>query len=195
MSNATQHLVCDGCGQLASPEHIAKRLRRLEWTTRFRPVHINTVLLAAAAPERDEDFFYSPEGTFAGEAALLAEATGLSPLDRPKEQLQAAFQRAGFFAAHVLECAVEGTSSRGLTELLAERLPAAITRIRRSLRPKRVVLISPRLDPFVAQLTARLPGCRIVTDGGKAFSLGHGPATDHALQRLRSALALASGAA
>ena len=31
-------LRCDGCGQAASPEHMARRLRRLEWTTRYRPV-------------------------------------------------------------------------------------------------------------------------------------------------------------
>ncbi len=49
-------LRCDGCGQLASPEHIARRLQRLEWTTRFRPVHIGTLLLGATAPQNTSLF-------------------------------------------------------------------------------------------------------------------------------------------
>jgi len=43
-------LPCDGCGQPASAEHIARRLQRLEWATRFRPIHIQALLLAAFRP-------------------------------------------------------------------------------------------------------------------------------------------------
>src|SRR5437899_12101620 len=43
-------LPCDGCGQAATAEHIARRLQRLEWTTRYRPVHIHTLLLGAYSP-------------------------------------------------------------------------------------------------------------------------------------------------
>src|SRR5207253_8014232 len=49
-------LVCDGCGQAATAEHIARRLQRLEWTTRYRPVHIHALLLGAFSPLRDEEF-------------------------------------------------------------------------------------------------------------------------------------------
>jgi len=101
MEKTHGELVCDGCGQLASAEHIAKRLRRLEWATRHRPLHIQTVLLGAAAPSEDTEFLYAPDGGLAGEAGLLAEAAGLAPADCPKDQLHAAFQRAGFFAIHV----------------------------------------------------------------------------------------------
>src|SRR5438132_9493644 len=100
MSTANQGVVCDGCGQAASPEHIARRLQRLEWATRHRPIHIQTVLLGAAPPQTDGEYFYSPEGGFAGEAKLLADVAGLTALDRPREQLQIAFQRGGFFATH-----------------------------------------------------------------------------------------------
>src|SRR5207249_10650226 len=48
LSNSTD-LPCDGCGQAASAEHIARRLRRLEWATRFRPVHIHTLLRGGVA--------------------------------------------------------------------------------------------------------------------------------------------------
>jgi hypothetical protein len=164
-------LVCDGCGQVASPEHIAKRLRRLEWATRYRPVHIQTVLLGAAPADKDEEFFYAPNGRLAGEARLLAEAAGLLPSDQPKERLHTAFQRTGFFAIHVLECPYESNTAKSLANLLAERLPFAMTRIRRSLRPKRVAFTSPWLDPFLDEVTAQLAGFAMITNGGKAFRL------------------------
>ena len=171
MEKANGELVCDGCGQVASPEHIARRLRRLEWATRYRPVHIQTVLLGAAAPYEDVEFFYTPDAGLAGEAKFLAAAAGFAAPDRPKEQLHAAFQRAGFFAAHVLECPFEKNSAKSFANLLAERLPFAMTRIRRSLRPKRVVLTSSGLDPHVDQVKTQLTGFEIITNEGKAFGL------------------------
>ena len=162
-------LVCDGCGQAASPEHLARRFQLLEWATRYRPVRIATLLLGAAAPLTGAEFFYSPEGAFSGEAARLAEIARLTELGRPKEQLHAAFQRAGFFATHVLECPTDATASESVSELVKKRLPGAITRIRRSLRPKRVVLISAALEPFAAQLRSELPDSQLILNGDKAF--------------------------
>jgi hypothetical protein len=182
-----QRIVCDGCGQLASSEHLARRLQLLEWATRFRPVHINTLLLGAVAPNVDAELFYSPEGAFAGEAAFLAEVAGLAGLDRTREQLHVAFQRGGFFATHVLECPAEPGSSVALAELIAHKLPNAITRIRRSLRPKKVVLISAHLEPFVQQLRSALPDCKIILNGEKAFCLEPGDPSG-AIALLRYAL-------
>src|SRR5258708_24143168 len=71
-------LRCDGCGQLASPEHIARRLQRLEWTTRFRPVHIGTLLLGAIAPRNDNEFIYSSACAWDGEAKMLLAAACLT---------------------------------------------------------------------------------------------------------------------
>ncbi|MFI5098398.1 MAG: hypothetical protein ACHQT6_10540 [Candidatus Acidiferrales bacterium] len=74
-------LPCDGCGQSASPGHIARRLQRLEWTTRYRPVHIQGLLLGATVPEADTALLYSPEGNYQGEVANLL-GSGLSVLRR-----------------------------------------------------------------------------------------------------------------
>src|SRR5260370_31869535 len=75
-------LVCDGCGQAATAEHIARRLQRLEWTTRYRPVHISTLLLGAFSPLRDEDFLYAGGGKegqeFRVEATQIFAAVGNS---------------------------------------------------------------------------------------------------------------------
>ena len=180
-------IVCDGCGQTASPEHTARRLQLLEWATRFRPVHIGTLLVGAAAPATDAAFFYSPEGACAGEAAFLAEIAGIATADKSKEQLHAAFQRAGFFATHVLECPVEPAGKAELPQLVANKLPNAITRIRRSLRPKRVALLSAVLEPFAAQLRSALPDCKIILNGEQAFRLESGDSSGQ-IAILRQAL-------
>src|SRR5260370_3365871 len=100
----TSALRCDGCGQLASPEHIARRLRRLEWTTRFRPVHIGTLLLGATAPQNDNEFIYSPAGAWYGEAKMLLDAAGLTLEGKSAEATLAEFQRRRFLITPVLEC-------------------------------------------------------------------------------------------
>src|SRR5438270_9659981 len=102
MSNSD--LRCDACGQPASPEHIARRLQRLEWTTRYRPVHIGTLLLGAVAPQNDSSFIYCPSGNWKGEAQLLFAAAGLALEEKSPESVLTEFQRAGFFVTHVLEC-------------------------------------------------------------------------------------------
>src|SRR2546430_17584306 len=90
-------LVCDGCGQAATAEHIARRLQRLEWTTRYRPVHIHTLLLGAFSPLRDEEFLYRSGGEFPGEAAQILEAVGILPAGEEQDAVRQGFVRAGVF--------------------------------------------------------------------------------------------------
>ena len=104
---------CDGCGQAASTEHIARRLKRLEWTTQYRPVHINTLLLGSVSPREDKGFLYSPTGEFSGEAALVLQAARISPTGKTAETVHAEFQRGGLFLTHVLECPLEREEQRG----------------------------------------------------------------------------------
>jgi len=173
---------------------VAKRLKRLEWTTRFRPVHIQTVLLGATAPERDSEFFYSPIEAFEGEASRYVEIAALENAELSKEQRQQMFQRAGLFGMHVLECPAKESDTAALSGLLATRLPYAITRLRRSVRPKRLALVSSHLDPFVKRLIEELPDCNVITNGGRAFSFDKGESTA-AVAALRQALSVATGAA
>src|ERR1700747_3025310 len=90
-------LRCDGCGQAASPEHIARRLQRLEWATRYRPIHIGALLLGDVAPSNDADFLYAPAGAFSGEAALVLRGRGVETAGKSRETVLAEFQRGGFF--------------------------------------------------------------------------------------------------
>jgi len=183
-------LPCDGCGQTASGEHIARRLQRLEWTTRYRPVHINTLLLGAFSPQEEKDFLYAPGGEFQGEASRLLDALEISTAGKAADAVHAEFQRAGFFLTHVLECPLgkDAGQRAEAAALLTKRLEPVATRIRRSLKPKRVVLISRALGPILEKLLALELGCPVVLDNGKLFEFD-GEVPENTVARLREALA------
>lgn len=185
----TNSLPCDGCGQSATPVHIALRLKRLEWATRFRPVHIGALLLGGVSPLAEDDFLYA--GKFQGEAGRLLEALGISPARKSPEAVLSEFQRGGFFLTHVLECPLEtGDGGASFREsLLAQRGSQVLTRVRRSLKPKRVVLISELLLPLVPRFSSAELGCPVFLDEGKPFGLD-APGSSGAVQHLRQALGL-----
>jgi hypothetical protein len=194
MMTSSRALVCDGCGQAASGEHIARRLRRLEWTTRYRPVHIYTLLLGAFSPREESDFLYAPGGEYRGEAALLLDAAGISTAGKTRDAVHAEFQRAGFFLTHVLECPLEGDErlAPDAHAALKGRLAAVATRIRRSLKPKRVMVITEELSPLVDDIFALNLACPVLLDRGKPFRLESG-AGESGVERLREALAGPAG--
>lgn len=181
-------LTCDGCGQLATSVHLAKRFERLEWTTRYRPVHIETVLVGAVAPGKDADFLYSPSGAFGGEAGKVLEAAGISRIGKAVEATLVEFQRRGLFLAHVLECPLEPGCEGDAERLLRARFAAAAARIRRSLRPKRVVPISRLLEPLLQGANGLVDlGSTLVMDRTKAFPLDD-EETDLSIEALRRVL-------
>lgn len=182
-------LVCDGCGQMASAEHIARRLQRLEWTTRYRPVHINTLFLGAFSPLNESDFLYAPGGEFHGEAAQLLEAVGIPAAGKSADGLHSEFQRLGFFLTHVLECPIEGERSRAteVQSALKSRLAAVATRIRRSLKPKRVMVVTEALTPVVEDILMLDLGSPLLLDDGKPFRLANS-AGEYGMERFREVL-------
>jgi hypothetical protein len=195
MSKAIE-LPCDGCGQTASAEHIARRLQRLEWATRYRPVHIHTLLLGAFSPLRDEEFLYASGGEygaeFRGEAAQILDAAGMSTAGKTRDAVHAEFQRAGFFLTHVLECPleVEGSLQAGAHAALKKRLAEVATRIRRSLKPKRVMAVTEELAAVLDDILAMDLGCPVLLDQGKPFLL-ESRAGENGVARLREALSAA----
>src|ERR1700740_587102 len=84
-------LPCDGCGQLADSAHISRRLQRLAWATRFRPVHIHALLLAGVAPALDSDFLYAPVPGFQGEAAGILRAAQIPTEGKSPESVLGEF--------------------------------------------------------------------------------------------------------
>src|SRR6202163_4340922 len=175
MTAHASEILCDGCGQPASPEHIARRLQRLEWATRYRPIHLHTLLLGAISPLVPMEFLYSPEKTISGEAANLIAAAGISAVGKSADAIQSEFQRRGIYLTHVLECPLDvpSTAPDFLTNAFITRLPTLFTRIRRSLKPKRLAFISGSLTPLIERFASAQLGCELVLDDGRAFALDH----------------------
>jgi hypothetical protein len=183
-------LPCDGCGQLVDSAHISRRLTRLAWTTRFRPLHIQTLLLSGIAPKQESDFLYSPNSTFHGEAAAILKAVHIETEGKPPETVLAEFQKLGLLLAHVLECPLDdGTPGEQAHSYIEAELPATIARIRRSLKPKRILLLSADLELFAAKFhDADLP-CAVLPMPPGVFLTSPEP-TDADLQAFRAALAI-----
>jgi hypothetical protein len=173
MSANTSEILCDGCGQPASPEHLARRLQRLEWATRYRPIHLHTLLLGAISPQVSAEFLYSPGDPHFGEAANLIAAAGISAADKSADAIQSEVQRRGIYLTHLLECPLDVPSSGDdfLNSVLITRLPMLFTRIRRSLKPKRLAFVSGSLTPLIERFASAQLNCELVLDDGRAFAL------------------------
>ena len=181
-------LPCDGCGQLATGEHISRRLQRLEWATRFRPIHIQTLLLGAIPSQRDDEFLYSSQAPIAGESSSILQAVQISTEGKSKEAILTEFQKLGLMLTHVLECPLESdTCASESHRLIQNHLPAAVTRIRRSLKPKRVLLLSGHLQRLVDQLHQMDLGCPVFPSPTGTYLLSGNPGETE-LEAFRSAL-------
>jgi hypothetical protein len=171
----TNMLPCDGCGQFAPPAHIARRLQRLEWATRYRPVHIQTVLLGGIVPAQQSSYLYADSAPFSGEAAQLLEALQLPTDGKSRDEVLTEFQKRGLLLIHVLECPLEGhLSPTEITGLLERQLRSTLVRIRRSLKPKRVLLFSKELIPFASRLSEADFDGPLMLNEGKPFDFSEG---------------------
>jgi hypothetical protein len=159
-------ILCDGCGQPADAAHLARRLKRLENMTRYRPIHVQALFLGAASPADDQEYLYSAQGEFAGQGVTLLRSLAVESAGRTVEATLTDFQRRGYLLAHVLDCSKAFGNGAVGREGLARRLPAMMTRIRRSFRPKRVVLLGQELAEFVLQfMAANLDATLVLRDG------------------------------
>jgi hypothetical protein len=124
----------------------------------------------------------------------LLEVAGVSIAGKKAEAVHAEFQRAGFFLAHILECPVENESPAMmvLPPLMERRLAALAVRVRRSLKPKRVVLISRALETILEKIVALQLGCPLMLDDGKPFVLD-GSDTQKAVASLRGSVGASGG--
>src|SRR3974390_106255 len=188
MANTPQLLPCDGCGQLADSAHIARRLQRLEWATRFRPIHVQSLLLSAISPRSDDEFLYNPLANFRGEARNILAATSVSTEGRSSESILTEFQKRGLMLIHVLECPLSATPSPfEARPILENQLAATVTRTRRSLKPKRVLLISAELASVAGKLLQSDLGCPVFPATGETF-LASRESSDSEFRALRTAL-------
>lgn len=136
--------VCDGCGAEVDAEHIRRRIERLELATRFRPVHIQTLLVGAAPPAKIEDCLYS------------------------SEKRGAELQRNGIFLVYANECPVANAADASAS---VKRLAATfIKRVQFSYKPKSIVLFSTGTSELVAALREAGWGDLLVLKNGAPFA-------------------------
>ena len=97
------------------------------------------------------------------------------------------FQKLGLMLIHVLECPLSAEfSDPAALSFLEKQLAATVTRIRRSLKPKRVILISSDLELVADKLRKADLGCPVYPATGVLLS---GSATTGSeLQAFRAAL-------
>lgn len=167
--------VCDGCGSTVDESHIRRRIERLELATRFRPIHIQVLLLDAAPPARVEDYFYrvAPDGSARSLASRmffdeLAKCAGHSASGELNEEaVLAEFQRRGFFLAYGVECPLEEV---GDPEQALNRLgPTVVRRIQSSYKPKFVAPLGQAMAELIPLLELSGLSDRLILNGGGPF--------------------------
>ncbi len=184
-------ILCDGCGQPATPDHIAERVRRLELATRYRPIHVQVLFLSDAPAVGIENDFYNAVGPggFGNTNTRSAEHRFFEALDiHPRaenryEECLTEFQRRGYFLTFAVECSrnltlqtdLASDSPAQLAGSLVERLgPAVVKRIQFSYKPRFIVLLSLGTEPLIGVLQEAGLGNRLVLSSGKTI---HWPLT------------------
>lgn len=174
MGTSPNYLPCDGCGLPASPDHIAERLRRLELSTRFRPVHIGVLFVALAPPVRSEDDFYGAAESKEFAEPFLEALEIHSSADRAAPELDAhaadsarlaEFQRRGYYLAYLSECPIP-ESEEPAASTIARLGPTLIRRIRFNYRPKHIAPLGQKLLPLVDMLRVAGIGPILTLDQG-----------------------------
>ena len=174
MEISANYLPCDGCGLPASPEHIADRLRRLELSTRFRPVHIGVLFVALAAPARAEDDFYGAANSKEFADPLLDALDIRSSTDRatPESNSPApglarltGFQHRGYYLAYLSECPI-AENEESVKSAIARLGPTLIRRIKFNYRPKHIAPLGQELSPLVDVLRVAGFGPVLLLDQG-----------------------------
>jgi hypothetical protein len=174
MGTSPNYLPCDGCGLPASPEHIAERVRRLELSTRFRPVHIGVLFVALAPPVRPEDDFYGPAESKECfdpflEALEISSSTGTSTPGLDSHVADTArlaeFQRRGYYLAYLSECPIP-ENREPAASTIARLGPTLIRRIRFNYRPKHIAPLGQELFPLVELLKVAGIGPILTLDQG-----------------------------
>jgi len=152
-------ILCDGCGLPASPDHIAARIERLQWATRFRPIHIDVLFIALEPMARLQDDFYGPPEARQFFAPLLRSLnivpdSGHEEGEGKGREADIArlveFQRRGYYLTHVSECplgAEQGMNDVG--ECISRLAPTLFKRIRFNYKPKHVAVLGNNLDRLI----------------------------------------------
>jgi hypothetical protein len=172
MVDASSRIICDGCGLPASPDHISERVARLEFATRFRPVHINTLFVAASPLHGPENDFYKPPDSqeffapFMKAIGVSVSGEGKEPgTDAPESDIAklVEFQRRGYYLAYLAECPLPTTDTTAAA--IARLAPTLVRRIQFNYRPKHIAIWDEHLSPLNGILDMAGLGPLLLPDG------------------------------
>jgi hypothetical protein len=169
--------LCDGCGAQVDDAHIRARIERLEMATRFRPVHIQVLLLGVAPPPSPEDYFYraAEKGIERSSSAhyffdTLISCTGENPSRFATEtEALAEFQRKGLFFTHVVECPAPNPAEK--ESAIGRCAPSLVKRIQFSYKPKYIAPVVSELQPVLPLLTNAGWSDRLILDAAQPFDI------------------------
>lgn len=133
--------ICDSCGVMADAAHVRRRIARLELTTRYRPVHIQTLIVGDAPPADDAEFFYAS--------------------DERAERLR----KAGMLLVYAVECPVEDR-----TAAVRRAAETFVKRVKLSYKPKSILLFSDATTELIPVLREAGFEDALVLAGGKPFA-------------------------
>jgi hypothetical protein len=166
--------LCDGCGAQVDEAHIRRRIERLELATRFRPIHIQVLVLDDAPPSASEDYFYRATGSIPRSAPSqmffdeIAKSIGLKASEAEHEDATLAeFQRRGLYLAYAVECPVD--SAERLAAVVARFARTVLLRLNTSYKPKFVAPVSAALQPVVSLLQSNSWAERLILHEAKPF--------------------------
>jgi hypothetical protein len=188
--------VCDGCGATVDDAHIRSRIERLEMATRYRPIHIQVLIVDATPLARPEDFFYraaddhserSAESRAYFNAVIQCIDHDPARFSREADAL-AEFQKQGLFLTNVVECPF----ATDLDAALGRCAGSVLKRIQFSYKPRYVALVSPALASVVSLLSQSGWTERLILDAGSPFdirSVSGAPALSELAHGVRDRLA------
>jgi len=178
-----------------APEHVRERIARLEMATRFRPLHMQTLLLASAPPPALSDFFYQAEGLsapagWAGDFfRAVMMAAGIHSKGKSPQACLLEFQRLGCYLAFVQECPAGGEGPG------ADAGATLARRIRFSYKAKNVLALDGPARTLLQALPmdslgpARVMSCSVAIPAAAAGSSGEWSKFAEALAEQLRALA------
>jgi len=171
-------MLCDSCGASApfvDDRHIRERIERLELATRFRPIHIQVLILDATPPARPADYFYRVTKDRSLRTVEsrnyfdeLTASSGVPPNDEMEEESALdAFQRRGLFLTYLVECPIQENSE--VAGVIQRAAPMLLKRLKASYRPKFVALLSQPLEELIPVLRNSGWSDQLILDDGRPF--------------------------
>jgi hypothetical protein len=170
---------CDGCRQPADANHLRERVERLEMSTRYRPIHVHTLVVSACPSQAFADYFYNvapdrKQRSDSGHARFtelaqsapdaIAKPGGASGND---EAVLIEWQRRGLFLAHPVDCFM--APGPALDAQISASAKTLILRLNTSYRPKHVALIGRNTASLIAPLEASGWQGKLILDNGSPF--------------------------